>query len=197
MTNTTDNKQEAVNVSVAVDLSALRIPQEFVKGATKRISTGFRLGKPEKNQWIRVHNMWVMPELAVYTAPEEFGKFYVLNRQLLIDGDVKPSDYQVVNVRAYTTTQHVLAFWPVPILGDRPSDWASSANYAANEAMDRWVRVIANQAAGRYDALEPEDVLPEPVWPDTSLDELFQVMLRDHYIASRDHAIIAGLRGKF
>lgn len=180
-----------------IDLESLELPQSYTRGSVAQVITDIEFAKPKKHQWVQVHPVWQRNNIAVVATVEEFGKVYVIDPKLIVAGEVQPGDYQVVTVVAVTTTQHVTYFWPLPQIGERASAWATSAVHAAEQARGMWTRVVANQAAGRYDIFCPEAELPAPVWPDRPLDDLFRVAIRDRYIATRDHAVIANLRGQF
>ena len=59
------------------------------------------------------------------------------------------------------------------------------------EARKHWVRVESNRALGAYEtsgALAAD--LPDPVWPELSLEELLHIAFRDHIIDTVDHIIL-------
>ena len=58
------------------------------------------------------------------------------------------------------------------------------------------MRMTANQALGGYEAKYAFGDLPEPVWPDLTLEQLLTIGFRQYLIDSREHPMIRMLRGE-
>ena len=180
------------------NLDELSLPQDFCGGKTKEIPTTHEIRKPKKQEWIQVSGVWQKQNVPVMTTVEDFGKIYVVSPKLITGGDLEPGEYYVANIVAVVTTGHNVFFWPVAVSNDSSdSQWVRSANIAAAHAVGSWVRVLADQTAGKYRVRSPECELPAPAWPETSLEDLYRIALRDRYIGTREHAVIANLRGSF
>jgi hypothetical protein len=74
--------------------------------------------------------------------------------------------------------------------------WQSSALEVAEEAMDQWVKRVANQQEGRYDTFIAEADFGEPRWPDKTMQELVELAFPKRTIDSTGHEVIAALRGR-
>ena len=53
-----------------------------------------------------------------------------------------------------------------------------------------WLRITANKDLGGYDIFEATAKLPEPIWPDTTLDELLTIAFRGRIITTPDHPVV-------
>ena len=62
-------------------------------------------------------------------------------------------------------------------------------------AKGRWIRLAANMSLGSYDVYEASGDLPDPEWPEESLEELLEIAFKDRLIATGDHPIIRRLLG--
>ena len=93
--------------------------------------------------------------------------------------------------------QGVLFLWPVKLPGPdgKHNEWHRSAAEAADVAMRRWVRVIANMSLGAYEIFVAEANLPDPTWPDRPFSEILEIAFRDRLIDRPDHPLIKRLRG--
>ena len=66
----------------------------------------------------------------------------------------------------------------------------------AEMAKDKWVRVQANMSLGAYEVWEATGELPDPKWPEQSLDELLRIAFKNTKIDTPDHTILRQLRGE-
>ena len=83
--------------------------------------------------------------------------------------------------------------WPVTIL--EGNDWIDSANNSANAAKERWVRVVSNVPAGRYDYVTSPST-EEPRWPTMTYEEAVLKAFDDKLIDSLGHDVIRQLLGE-
>jgi hypothetical protein len=97
-----------------------------------------------------------------------------------------------------TTRQNDVFLWPVKLPGPdgRPNDWNQSAIEAAKLAETRWIRMVANMAAGMYDCFVASGELADPEWPPLSFHEILRLSFKDRFIRSADHLILRQLRGE-
>lgn len=87
--------------------------------------------------------------------------------------------------------------WPMklPNPDGRESTWAVSARKAAGLAETKWVRMQANQALAAYD-VSTSTHIPDPVWPDVSMQDLLRIAFGDGRLIDReDHPVIRQLLG--
>jgi len=88
--------------------------------------------------------------------------------------------------------------WPLNLPADvgRENSWNISAQRAAAIAETRWTRMQSNRASGSYDVVTSQHI-PEPIWPEKSLQELLQVAFGGgRLIDSEDHPVIQQLLGR-
>ena len=94
--------------------------------------------------------------------------------------------------------QGVLFLWPVRLPGSdgRVDDWSRTALEAAQLAVKTWCRVTANMALGGYEVFQATGQLPEPEWPDLTLQQILRVAFKDRFITALDHPVLRKLRGE-
>jgi hypothetical protein len=90
--------------------------------------------------------------------------------------------------------QEELRFWPLRLPGPdgREDDWISSALSVAEDAKRRWVRLVSGSHG--YQSVTTCAVIPEPTWPDKSLDDLLEVAFKKRRIASESDPGLRRLR---
>ena len=49
---------------------------------------------------------------------------------------------------------------------------------------------------GAYDVFQASANLPDPEWPDMTMNELIQTAFKNRFITSLDHAVIKKLKGE-
>ena len=108
---------------------------------------------------------------------------------------------ETMRVELYSaiTRQGTFFLWPVKVPGvdGRSNLWHESAVAAAQAAMTKWVRVGANMQSRAYEVTQAVELIPQPVWPTSkSFEELVRLAFKDRYIASMDHPVVRGLRGR-
>jgi hypothetical protein len=179
------------------DLDKLRVSQNFADAiGVKRALLTMPVRKPDRQWFIRVHpdESYRLPVLILELRDER--EHYLLNPSLgpsLIN--------EVVPVQLFTAVnrQGVPFLWPVRLPQQergRRSEWNSSAIAAANLAMSRWVRVVANMGLGAYEVFSAEGALDEPEWPDLAFKELLTIAFKHRFIDSLDHDVLRRLRGE-
>jgi hypothetical protein len=150
--------------------------------------------KPGRQEFVRVHPSPDYRLEGGLIELEEDREFYLVQpgmRPALADG--------MVLVRLYLAISRggAVFFWPVRLPGPdgRRNPWHESAELAALLAMQGWVRMAANMAAGGYDTFVASAALAEPEWPDLPMSELLKPAFADRFIASLDHPVVKRLRG--
>jgi hypothetical protein len=163
----------------------------------KRVLTRIRVGKPEKQDFVRVRagEDWQLQTclLELKGSQDKPGQeTYLVDPTLLPElvGDVRPAVLFVAVNR-----QKVLFLWRcwLPSPDGRTNLWTDTMLDAARLAEQKWVRVVAG--AGQYDISEAAGQLSEPEWPDLTLRELIRLAFQDRSITSLDHPVIRALRG--
>jgi hypothetical protein len=169
------------------DLASLRLNPSFLETAgVKKLLTTVPARKPNPQEFVRVHPSPDFREnLALIDLKDE-------REDYLVRPEVLPElTGEVVFKTIFTAInrQGVLFLWPVrlPAPDDRKSDWHRSAREAAELAIEKWVRLKANQSLGAYEITVAESVMANPVWPQLTFQELLRIAYRDRMITSVEH----------
>ncbi len=178
-----------------LNLDAMRLPANYGETlGVKKVTTTVAVGRPDKSKFFRVRpgQEWV------------FGAYIVqlkdVNETYLVYPHVAP----VLGALARPAQLHAAVdrhnnpfLIPVFLPGEdgKRNPWHESLAQAVQHAETHWVRVVANMAGGGYDVLEALGALPDPVWPDTTMEQMIAVAFRGKVIDSEDHAVIRGLLG--
>jgi hypothetical protein len=180
----------------AFDISKLRLSQEFLETAgAKKILTTVPVRKPNKQDFVRVH-----------PTPEFREPFAVIElkddrERYLITPDIAaafPAEFVTEMLYTAINRQRVVFLWPVrlPASDGRVNPWHSSAQQAAELAMECWIRVISNTSLGAYEIMKAPGNFPDPEWPEYTFHELLKIGFRDRIISSADHPVLKRLRGE-
>jgi len=177
------------------DLANLRIGPAFIEnaGVTKLLTT-VPVARPRPQDFVRVHKGEEYRDTFAVLEWKEDREFYVV-----VPSVVQELPGECVYVRLYTTInrQGAVSLWPVKLPGSdgRVLEWYRSLGEAAERAMDRWVRVKANTSIGAYEIFLGSPEIPDPEWPQVTLQELIRIGFRDRLIDRLDHPLIMKLRG--
>ena len=82
--------------------------------------------------------------------------------------------------------------WPVA-LGDgtgRKNAWHDTARQAAEMAKDQWIKLMSDMTAGSYRVFVAMGALPDPKFPDKSLEELLRLAFRGRVVDTVDHPVV-------
>ena len=174
----------------------LRLTQDFseIAGVKKAIIT-IPVRKPNRQEFIRVcSDENYRLETAIIEMKED-RTTYLVDKSLWneMPGEIVPKVL-------FTTLnrQGTLTIWPIrlPDSDGRLDQWNRSAIEAAKLAQTRWIRVAANMDLGAYEVVEATGDLPEPEWPDLTLEKILAIAFKNHFIHDLDHPIIKELRGE-
>ncbi len=193
-----DNKQSETKSELdrLFDLEALRISPDYAAtlGATKLLAT-VPCRKPNPQVFIRVR-----PEVEFRLATavieiKEDREIYLLAPALR---EVVSHEWQIKMFYTAITRQGTLFLWPVRMPGSdgRLDTWNQSAHTAAEHATHAWTRVQSNRQLGGYDIFQAAGGIPEPEWPDKTMQELVQLAFKNHFIDNLDHPVLQALEGK-
>lgn len=184
------------NTNDPFDPKSLRLGQDFAQTAgVKKLLTTVRVGKPGKQDFVRVH-----PDPAYRLTPaatielKEDREFYLVTPDMAAE---LPGEFSVVTLHLTINRQGVLSLWPVklPSPDGRHNEWHRSAAEAAERAEHGWLKVVANMSLGANEMFEAAGDLPEPKWPDMPFEEILKIAFRGHIIDSPDHPLVKRLRG--
>jgi hypothetical protein len=87
--------------------------------------------------------------------------------------------------------------WPIKMVSDTGGSraWSSSAMRAAVQAQSRWIRIIGEMKNQSYRAFVAKGDLPEPVWPEHTMQEYLIMGFEDCVIDSAHHPVVLELQG--
>ncbi len=178
------------------DIEKLRISADYAAtlGATKVI-TMVPVRKPDRQVFIRVHpdEHYQLPTLVLELREDR--ETYLVHPELrdLIN-------QELVTTLLYTaiTRQGNIFLWAVrmPGIDGRLDPWNQSAHEAAQHGMKKWIRVQSNRQLGCYEIYEAAGEIPEPEWPEKTMEELLRLAFKNRFVTSLDHPILQQLRGQ-
>jgi hypothetical protein len=179
------------------NLDALRLGQSFVEMAgAKKLLTTVPVRKPNKQEYIRViADPTYRMDCAIIELKEDREVYFV------IPAIAAAMPNEVIPVTLFTAVnrQGVVFLWPVrmPTSDRRTSAWYNSARTAAEIAMTKWVRVVANMSLGAYEIFEASGVIPDPEPIEHSFKDLLRIGFRaDRFVGRLDHDVLKLLRGE-
>jgi hypothetical protein len=177
------------------DPAALRLGQDFAATVgVKKLLTRVPVGRPGRQVFFRVHPDpdWHFPTMILELKEEREVYLVVPDMYTELLGEIVPVIlYPTIN------RQGVISLWPCKLPGPdgKTNPWHQSALEAAEHATRRWVRIAANMTLGAYEIFGAAGDLPEPKWPDLSLQELLKLAFKDTKIDRPDHPVVQRLRG--
>lgn len=193
----TEKKADEGTSVNAFDLNKYKLTQNFAELANvKKVILTIPVVKPDPQLYIRCH-------------PDENFQFRAgvielkKERELyLVDPDIAsriPGELVIKMFFTSITRLGDLFLWSIKLPGEdgKIDTWNRSALEAAKIAMKKWVRVKSNKPIGSYDVHEAQGDLPEPEWPDMTMQEIAEIAFKGTVIDSLDHSVIKNLHGKF
>jgi len=178
------------------DPARIRISQGFGDTAhVRRVVASCPVRKPDRQEFVRVHRA---AEMSIEVALLEFKQerqHYVVDPSLAssLPGEAVPK------LLVTAISQHGgLMLWPIKLPDDngRLDPWNEAALMAAERAKSVWIRIAADMRKGTYDVWEAQGAIPDPTWPDVTLDKLLELAFRDRFIEDADHPVLRRLRGE-
>ena len=170
--------------------SSLRLTQNFGEAlGVKKVLTTVPVGRPSKDRFFRTHSSpsWVFP--AWILENKASGETYLVSAEVAsaLGDQVRP-----VELHAAIDRQNNPFLTPIPLPGPNGvrNRWHESLAQAVERSKSVWLRISANKDLGGYDIFEATAKLPDPVWPDITMDELLEVAFRGRIITSVDHPIV-------
>jgi hypothetical protein len=176
-------------------------PEEFwvdlnkvhAAGAVRRRITAIRVGRPPKHAFFRTHpaaEYWKSVNLVEYER-----ETYLLHPRMVAHLD--EADYYQAILTLGITRSGALFFWPLKLSSEnRSNEWNDSALNIAKRATTTWLKLRSRPADGFYDADEPLVQFDDPVWPDKTPKQLYDIGFRGRIIDSLDHLIVQKLFGQ-
>ena len=176
--------------------SSLRLTQNFGETlGVKKILTTVPVGRPSKDRFFRTHPSpsWVFP--AWILENKAIGETYLVSAEVAsaLGDQVRP-----VELHAAIDRQNNPFLIPIPLPGPNGvrNRWHESLAQAVERAKSVWLRISANKDLGGYDIFEATAKLPDPVWPDTTMDELLETAFRGRIITDPYHPVVQDKMGR-
>lgn len=199
-TNKIDSTNEPINAKQLdpfANLDSLRLSQDFAAVANvKPVLTTISARKPNRHEFVRVRpgEAWRF-QTGTFTQKDS-RETYLVAPQLwpTMPGEIQPTTLLIAMSR-----QSAVPFvWPCSLPGadGRPNRWHESAIEAARLAESQWVRIVADMTAGCYVPYVAQGGLPEPTWPDVTLQELLRLAFGQRFISDANHPVLRQLRGE-
>ena len=190
-----DSSETSTKGPSIFDPSSLKLSQNYSDMAgVKKIITTIPVRKPGKQDFVRTHPDPVYRlDTAVLELKEE-RETYIVNPDLwseLLGELISKSLVLTIN------RQKVLSLWPIRLPGEdgRIDNWNASAAEAAVMAQEKWIKVASKMSLGAYEISEATGELPEPEWPNISMEKILEIAFRGRYIDTLDHPVLMRLRG--
>ena len=184
------------NVSQGSPFSSLRLSQNFGETlGVKKVLATVPVGKPTKDRFFRTHTSpsWVFPTWILENKAAR--ETYIVSPEVAsVLGDlVRP-----VELYAVIDRQNNPYLVPIPLPGPNGvrNSWHESLLQAVLPARLVWLRISANIDLKGYDIFEAAANLPEPIWPETTMDELLEVAFRGRIITGLDHPVVQDRLGR-
>ena len=170
--------------------SSLRLTQNFGETlGVKKVLTTVPVGRPSKDRFFRTHPSpsWVFPGWILENKAA--GETYLVSAEV---ASALGDQVRAVELYAAIDRQNNPFLIPIPLPGPNGvrNRWHESLAQAVEKAKSVWIRISANKDLGGYDIFEATAKLPDPVWPDTTMDELLEVAFKGRIITTLDHPIV-------
>ncbi len=178
------------------DIASLRLGQDFAAtvGVRKALIT-VPVRRPERQWFVRVHpDPAYRLETAVLDLKED-SETYLIAPGLRAE---LPGEIVAKVLHTAVTRRGDVFLWPIRLPDElgKLDEWSRSAAEAAKLAEKQWIRLASNRTLGAYETFIATGDLPEPEWPDKTLQELVRIAFRDKFIDSLDHPVVQRLRGQ-
>jgi hypothetical protein len=177
--------------------AALRLDPSYAETVgVRRLLTTVPVRKPNRQEFFRVHSdpLYRLTPAAIIELKED-RETYLMTPAM---AQQFPDEFAPATLFTAINRQGVLFLWPVKLPGPdgKQNVWHRSAAEAAELAMSKWFRLMANMSLGAYELFEATGDWSDPVWPGLLLPEILKIAFRDHYIDSPDHPLIKRLLGE-
>jgi hypothetical protein len=179
-----------------LDLESLRLDPAATEGMAAKVPISIPVHRPAKHDWIRVHPRDSLPVAAIDLKGEQDGIY-------LLDATMAAAlAAELVQFVLHPTINRlgVLRLGPVrlPAPDGRQNEWHRSANVAAAMAKQHWIRVVPNQNLGGYEVYQATIPLPDPTWPELTLQQMLKIAFHDRgrIIRDFDHPVVKLLQGR-
>lgn len=180
---------------VFADMAKLRAAEEAPLIDTVEHLVNVAVRKPKPGEFFRVHPDPEMSlRITIYENREDQSIYYV-------EPPARPLLAELLRVALLVTCINqagVIFLWAIKLADDNRGGgraWSESAMRAALLGKDKWVRLIGEIGNGAYRVFSAKGELPEPIWPDRSLQDYLVVAFEGRIIDDPEHDVIRRLQG--
>jgi hypothetical protein len=170
--------------------SSLRLSQNFGQTlGVKKVLTTVPVTKPPKERFFRTHESQDWVYAAWILEDEKRAETYIVSEEV---ASVLGSLVRAVELYTVIDRQNNVFLVPVPLPGANGvrNSWHESRLQAVIRGRSVWLRISSNNDLKGYDIFEATADLPEPIWPDITLDELLEIAFRGRIITTVDHPVV-------
>jgi hypothetical protein len=154
------------------------------------------VGKPGRHDFVRTHPSPDYRTVAALIRFSDERDFYLVSGAVGADLE---GEHFLATLHLTINRQGTVSLWPVPLPGadGKHSTWHRSATMAAEQAQTKWVSLRSNMNLRAYDIFEAINKnIPEPEWPEESMEVIVQIAFRDRYVDSLNHPVVKRLWGE-
>jgi hypothetical protein len=180
--------------AVFADMAKVREEQAEPLVETEELLVNVSVRKPRSGEFFRVH---IDPEMSmpisIFDDRDEQLVYYVMPGMRPLMGE------QIRQAMLVTVINQagVVFLWPIKQAseGGGSHAWANSAMRAATQAKTKWIRLIGELRNQSYRCFVAKGDLPEPTWPDRTLQDYLVLAFDGRIIDAPDHPVIRRLHG--
>jgi hypothetical protein len=175
-----------------INFDEFRLVNDGYALEVKKVPTRISVKKPDKMMFFRTHQEFRFPTETL-SLPEQ-SETYLVTRVI---SDILPGLVRPVMLHMAIDRQNNVSLIPVPLAGPTGvrNSWHESLAQAVLMAETKWLRIVANHPIAGYDALVAQGSLPDPIWPESSPQELLKIAFRDRIINDPAHPVVQSLLG--
>jgi len=177
------------------DFNALSLPTNYGETlGVKKMILRVPVKRPNKAEFFRVHPGQDFRRSFLILELKEDNETFLLTPQM---GSALPGLSRAVMIYTAIDRQGNVFLIPVPLPNEDGvrNSWHESLAQAVAEAEIHWIRIVANKFVGGYDVMVAQAPLPEPDWPEMTMEELLKIAFRGKIINSLDHPVVQKLLG--
>jgi hypothetical protein len=161
---------------------------------------GIGIRKPKETEWFRVHpdpQFRIKCMLYMYEVPGTNDRELHLVHPNMVQyfSETSAGIYQLFLLTDRVGTVFLTEVRQ-PGANGKWNEWHRTRQLALEQGITQWVRM--RTGVGRYEWFPPRDMIPDPVWPDLTVDDILELAFgeRGRIIDTPDHPVLRVLRGE-
>ncbi len=188
--NLTQGYSQDFNSDIFDNIDNIRLGKDYLEDiATKPPQNITVMKKPNTQCFFRLNPEWTIYVGVLWypTNPEPY---------FVSPSIVDQIEDEVVRCQLFGGINNLgqLFAWPIRFPSD--NSYPVSALDCALQATKKWIRIRTNLANKIYEPIFPYAELPEPIWPEITINNFLKLSFKDRIITGLDHKIIKQLRGE-